>query len=337
VQIGIGLGPGFIPSSGGGAAVPAFTRDYTTAALGGGDTFTRASTATFVGSNGLIQSAAANAPRFDYVGGVLRGFLIEDARTQLLLNSLIDGTILSTQSVTVTAQAYTLSFYGTGSITLSGVAVATATGTGAYPTRTKLTFTPTAGTLTLTVTGSVQFANLEAGSFPTSFIPSAGSTVTRAGDAASITGTNFSSWFNPAAGTFVVEGDASATLTSPSTLLTLMDNGGYTVNSANIGFWPSVNTLGVLTRNTTSGTVSHYTTVTGATAAKVAFGYGDGKIHVSVNNGVTTQDATALSLANVSSLLIGQYLFGNAYNGHISRIRYFPTLQSDAQIQALTA
>jgi len=52
-------------------------------------TFTRASTATFVGSNGLIQTAAANTPRFDHnpTTGESLGMLVEEARTNLLLRS----------------------------------------------------------------------------------------------------------------------------------------------------------------------------------------------------------------------------------------------------------
>jgi hypothetical protein len=42
---------------------------------------------------------------------------------------------------------------------------------------------------------------LEEGSFPTSYIPTSASTVTRSADNASITGTNFSSWFNQSEGT----------------------------------------------------------------------------------------------------------------------------------------
>lgn len=52
-------------------------------------TFTRGTTATFVGSNGLIQSAAINTPRFDYdpVTLAAKGLLIEEQRTNLITYS----------------------------------------------------------------------------------------------------------------------------------------------------------------------------------------------------------------------------------------------------------
>ena len=52
-------------------------------------TFTRASTATFVGSNGLIQSATTNTPRIDFdpVTNDRKGFLIEESRTNVLTES----------------------------------------------------------------------------------------------------------------------------------------------------------------------------------------------------------------------------------------------------------
>jgi len=52
-------------------------------------TFTRSTTGTFVGSNGLIQTAAIDAPRFDYDPATLapKGLLMEEQRTNLLLYS----------------------------------------------------------------------------------------------------------------------------------------------------------------------------------------------------------------------------------------------------------
>ena len=122
-------------------------------------TFTRASTAAYIDASGFIQTAATNAPRWDYdpVTHALRGLLIEEARTNVLLNSAT----LGTQSVTVPASVQALSFYGTGTIALSGAFTGSLVGTGPYPSRASLIFTPTAGVLTLTVTGSVLNAQLE--------------------------------------------------------------------------------------------------------------------------------------------------------------------------------
>jgi len=76
-------------------------------------------------------------------------------------NLLVNTATLSTQSVTTTAQNYTIQFTGAGSITASG------TYSGALTNG--QTFTCTDGTLTLTVSGSVTNAQLEAGSTATAY------------------------------------------------------------------------------------------------------------------------------------------------------------------------
>lgn len=76
-------------------------------------------------------------------------------------NKLLATAALATQNVTVRAVGHVLSFWGTGTITLSGASTAgPLVGTGAGN-RVYLEFTPTAGTLTLTVSGSVLKAQLE--------------------------------------------------------------------------------------------------------------------------------------------------------------------------------
>ena len=152
-------------------------------------TFTRASTATYTDTTGTIQPAAINQPRWDYdpVTHALNGVLLEEPRTNVLLNSAA----LSTQGVAVTAQSYALSFYGSGTITYSGAAGGSLVGTGSQ--RVSVVFTPSAGTLTCTVTGSVTSAQLEAGQFPTSYIPVTAAAVTRARDQISMP---VGSWFN---------------------------------------------------------------------------------------------------------------------------------------------
>jgi hypothetical protein len=108
---------------------------------------------------------------------------VEQQRTNLVFPS----DIATTQTRTVTATAHTLTFYGTGSVTLSGVATGTLTGTGANN-RVALTFTPTAGSLILTVTGTVTNWQLEAGTFSSTLIETTTAAVTRLSDSVSISG-----------------------------------------------------------------------------------------------------------------------------------------------------
>lgn len=75
-------------------------------------------------------------------------------------NLLVATETLATQSVTSLAAKYCLSFWGTGSITLSGTSSVAMQGTGAGN-RVWVEFTTTAGTLTLTVAGTVSKAQLE--------------------------------------------------------------------------------------------------------------------------------------------------------------------------------
>lgn len=61
--------------------------DFTTGVLSSNVTFTRASTATYINSSGLVATATTNEPRFDYTGGTARGLLIEGTATNLALRS----------------------------------------------------------------------------------------------------------------------------------------------------------------------------------------------------------------------------------------------------------
>lgn len=84
-------------------------------------------------------------------------------------NELSETDTFATQSVTVTAAQRTLSFTGTGTVTITGASTAgPLVGTGAGD-RVSLTFTPSAGSLTLTVLGTVTDAQLELGASATTY------------------------------------------------------------------------------------------------------------------------------------------------------------------------
>ncbi|NZD60094.1 hypothetical protein HX900_03035 [Rhizobium sp. WYCCWR 11290] len=86
-------------------------------------------------------------------------------------NFLVGTATLATQNVAVRNTPYTLSFFGTGSVTLSGAFTGTLNGTGVNN-RVSLTFTPAAGTLVVTVSGTVTNAQLETGTVATPYVPS---------------------------------------------------------------------------------------------------------------------------------------------------------------------
>ena len=124
---------------------------------------------------GLVGPLAANTPRFesDCTGNLL-GFLTEPAAQNLYLNSQAPVT----QSFTVTAQAYTLSAYGTGKLVLSGTCSGTLQGSGAN-TLVSLTFTPTAGTCTQTYTAPLTNVQFQTGTVADSRIPTTSAALTR--------------------------------------------------------------------------------------------------------------------------------------------------------------
>lgn len=157
--------------------------------------FSRASAANYFDHNFTLQQAPANTPRINWnpETGQMEGLLLEPAMTNLLLNT----ETLSTQSATViSGQTYTLSFYGTGTVTLSNATTTSLTGTGSFPTkRNKLSFTAVSNTLTVTVSGSVQKAQLERHTttgytYPTSYLASGASQATRAADVIATTGSD---------------------------------------------------------------------------------------------------------------------------------------------------
>ena len=166
---------------------------------GSGDLgMTRNTTATRINQYGVRETVPANIVRIDYSYGKPR-FLVEPQRTNLVYPS----DIATTQVRAVTAVEHTLSFYGTGTVTLSGAFSGSLVGTGTNN-RVTLSFTPTAGNLTLTVSGTVTDWQLEAGSSATSLIKTVSGSVTRNADV--ISKYNIDTLIGQTEGTILVKG-----------------------------------------------------------------------------------------------------------------------------------
>ena len=181
-------------------------------------------------------------------------------------------------------------------------------------------------------------AQLEAGAFATSYIPTAASQVTRASDNATITGANFSRWYNQSEGTFVAEYSSSSIAlgTASKGLASANDGSG---NNRVYGYISNTGTLSELVTNAgaTEGLVSFAGTVPNGVTNKSAWVYKVNDFAILNNGGTVAADNTGAPPSTPNRLEIGQHLSGNQLNGHIRRIRYYPTRLSNTQLQALTA
>ena len=289
---------------------------------------TRATTATRVNSAGLIESVDINVPRLDYTGGGCPSILSEPARTNLVFPSAT----LTTQTRTVTAVANTLSFYGTGTIVLTGVHTATLTGTGANN-RVSLTFTPIAGSLILTVTGTVTNAQLEAGSNATSYIPTVAGTVTRTADSSNTTG--LSSLIGQLEGTIYAE-ILVKQITQDYLICALSLTGQSVTNSVVL----TVNNIGKLVAQVYASSVSivNPTAFVVGDIYKVAFGYKSGNSVMFVNGGqVSTTDTDVFNLTTLNAVSLvnsGYYVTGGQQA--VKSIVLFKTRLTNAQLATLT-
>jgi hypothetical protein len=292
--------------------------------------FTRASVGTAIGPLGSMLTLAANQPRFAHhpTTGECMGLLIEPAATNLLLNSAT----LATQTVTVTAAAHTLSFYGSGTVTLSGAADAVVAGVGVFPGYTTLTFTPSAGSLTLTVTGAVQFANLELGSFATSWVPTTGAAATRAADTATLSGADFAKGYRAGQGTFQVEILLATPVLGNAPLVLLQ---GASVSDA-------VRPLNILSTNVRPNIL-----VGGQAQAQVnadgvpvpgaiysgAISYRADNVLIGLNGGAVAQDTSA-TVPVMDRIVCVNTVFCVYL---VRAINYWPTPLTAAELQAVTA
>ena len=161
--------------------------------------------------------------------------------------------------------------------------------------------------------------------FPTSYIPTSGSTVTRAADVASITGTNFSSWFNGNQGTMVSD------VIVPST-----DCSYYAFTGANHITALALSSPGTLTQSI--GSQLSFAGTSYDDPVKFAVAYDDLEF-VAVRDGGTVQsDPSTVNKTGIDKLYLGRYYSGTnfAKGVTISRLAYYPRRLTDEQLQELT-
>jgi hypothetical protein len=401
-----------------------FATDKTlTARKGPTPVFTRGSTGTFVGSDGLLQSAAVNAARFDHDPLTLacKGLLIEESRTNSWSASEVIGSSPWTTTSTTTVNpdntaspnglttadrltvgsttqeygfqrntfsfvggtAYSISFFFkanqitrinivvnnsatipinaifdlTGSGSIVGIPTGTASiqqfSNGWY--RCSVSATALASAITsvrvAAVSGtSISYpgnsvdsfwawgAQLEAGSFATSYIPTVASTVVRSADLCSISGSNFTGFWNQSAGTLLEVFEASP---NTNTTYVSASNGNITQNSVHID-----NDTGNMRAVYYSGsslvaTLSLDAVGTVGAVNKISTAYSLNDFSASRNGAAVVTDSSGTVPASLSQINIGadersQTPTSFYSNKCITSLRYYKKRLPDAKLQSLT-
>lgn len=250
----------------------------------------------------------------------------------------------------------------TGAITsLSGGATLTATSVGNGWWRCNLVFTVATGggcdigVLTAVSGSSANYAGsagsgifiwgaqLEAGAFATSYIPTVASQVTRTVDTALIQAPNFAPWYNQSAGTFVVSLTPRGVPVGGNNVRFLEVNDGTITSRNPLMYASSTGTTytqyrvaGADQANLNSST-SYYAANSTIT---IGAAYAANDFATSFSGGAVQTDTSGSVVTNAIELDIGYARSAagtEVFNGWMRSIRYYPTRLTNAQLQALTA
>ncbi len=322
-------------------STPGLVLDFAAGAYGAGGAsgtlastvaLTRSTDGTRIGPTGALEVIGPNLARVDHDPVTLArlGIVLEAARTNLFLQSATPVT----QTVTVAAVPHVISFYGTGTITLSGAHTATVVGSGAYPVRTALTFTPTAGDLVLTITGIITSPQLEEGDTASSYIPTTSGPAARGEDVATVP---LGSWFNPAEGTLVFSGaldgaaanDRLIEIDSGSTATRFSILWNTTLGKPQFQVWEA-------------GALQAAVAPTGnaigfGTPFRAAISYGANDFVISLNGSDVVADTSGILPTGLTTLRLGRSIWGAQGLMLGESVVYYPARLSDPEVKALSA
>jgi hypothetical protein len=292
-------------------------------------------TQSFNGTTGTIYTATlyAKAAERNFVRITLPSAIFGVATTWAFdLTTGATSPIAGTSGTTATSEAVGNGWWR---IRVTSIA-ATATTSGNF----QITISETSTNATYTGDGYsgiyIWGAQLEAGAFATSYIPTVASQVTRAADAASMTGANFSSWFNNAEGTLY----ADYLLSDP--------------NSHSVAEISSGGSDYIRMRYSSGGAAQYTVQVAGVTQAnqaptgfstpntqyKRAITYATNSFNQAINGLLPTAEDTSGTVPVSSRLFIGaEGATGSVsqLGGTIKKLAYYPVRVTNAQLQGLTS
>ena len=183
-------------------------------------------------------------------------------------------------------------------------------------------------------------AQLEAGAFATSYIPTTTTALTRSADVAAVN--TLSPWFNSTGGTLYAE-SFRTTIAAASTFPSYaeFDNGAlnrygfYNALTAGTNEYGAFATDAGVSQAAMFGAASR---VSAGTVVKQAAAFATNDFAFSVNGSSVFTDTVGTLPSSVNRMCIGSsYIAANFANAWIRRITYYPRRLSNAELQSITA
>lgn len=177
-------------------------------------------------------------------------------------------------------------------------------------------------------------AQLESGSFATSYIPTTSAAATRAEDGASMTGINLSSWFNNAQGTLYIDGTRFGTNLYPR--FAGFYSGNTESYSMGIGQWSASTVSFYGVNGTVQFDISRAPSgLAYGSQVRAAGAYAVNNVGLSANGTATSVDTDA-TIPYIDIFWIGGGV-NPRLNGWLKKVAYYPVRVTDAQLQALSS
>lgn len=179
-------------------------------------------------------------------------------------------------------------------------------------------------------------AQLETGAFPTSYIPTTTTALTRNADVATMTGTNFSSWFNASAGAIETQALVKDLGSSIYPGWLAIDDG--TTNNEALIIYAYVTGVTSLVRHSSANTFSlNRNGILSSTPSvvKALLSYANSDFKATYQGATPATQASGTIPSGLVQMRIGVYS-SRQINGHIQKINYWPQSLQTAEVQAFT-
>lgn len=176
-------------------------------------------------------------------------------------------------------------------------------------------------------------AQIEAGAFATSYIPTVASQVTRSADVATMVGANFSNWYNPNQGTLFTSASQPTIFASSRTAASVNDKA---TNRFNIYRQSAGGINGFITPG--AGALASGGLATANVPWKGALAYTATDGYFTANGASVVSGSQTISLGSLFELCIGNASSVATENfcGHIRSVSYYNTRLRDDELQVIT-